>query len=91
MFDNETPYPWRDAFIEWIGFTLLWGFVWMLPWIIFASFPYSTSLRFLATGFLGLPFISGYLLFRTVARMITREGDPDKEPERVTQEELRSS
>jgi len=90
MFDNETPYPWRGAFVEWIGFTLLWSFIWMLPWILLASFPNATSLRFLATGSLGLPFISGYLLFRTVARLMTRETDPDKTPERITHDEMRA-
>jgi hypothetical protein len=91
MFDNETPYPWRDAFVEWIGFTVLWSIVWMLPFVGMGLWTIGGEPFFFTVGSLGLPFISAYLLFRTVARMITREGDPDKEPERVTQEELRSS
>ncbi|MDB9233859.1 hypothetical protein [Halorubrum ezzemoulense] len=91
MFDNETPYPWRGAFVEWIGVTLLWSIVWMLPFVGMGLWTIDGEPFFFTVGSLGLPFISGYLLFRTVARMITRENDPDQEPERVTQEELRSS
>lgn len=90
MFDNETPYLWRGAFVEWIGYTLLWGFIWMIPWVILGAWSINGGIFLYSIGSLGLPFISGYLLFRTVARLMTRENDSDEEPERVTHEEMRA-
>jgi len=79
MFDNHTPFEWRKAAGAWFLATLGWSIAWMLPFIAFAAGSANSGGFWIGLGSLGLPFISGYLLFRTVARMVTRPWANDEE------------
>lgn len=79
MADNQTPFEWRKAAGSWLLATLGYGFVWLLPFGLLTAASNSGGAVWLLLGSLGLPFISGYLLFRTVARMVVRPWANDEE------------
>lgn len=79
MADNQTPFEWRKAAGSWFLATLGYGFVWLLPFGLLTTASDSGGVVWIALGSLGLPFISGYLLFRTVARMVMRPWVNDEE------------
>lgn len=79
MPDNQTPFEWRKAAGSWFLATLGWGIAWILPFGLLAAASPNSGAFWIGLGSLGLPFISGYLLFRTVARMVTRPWANDEE------------
>ena len=84
MLDNQTPFDWRRAAGAWFLLTVWWGTIWMIPFFLISSSTRGSGLLLL--GSLGLPFIGGYLLFRTVARMIDREWTNDEPTKDVSNE-----
>jgi len=79
MADNQTPFEWRKAAGSWFLATLGYGFVCLLPFGLLAAASDGGGAVWIVLGSLGLPFISGYLLFRTVARMVVRPWANDEE------------
>lgn len=79
MSDDQTPFEWQKAAGSWFLATLGYGFAWLLPFAILTAASDSGGVFWILLGSLGLPFISGYLLFRTVARMVTRPWANDED------------